>query len=178
MKKKALLLVLLMLIIAGVVFAQADAKNTAAVQITFLGVAGSYERMFTPHFSLLAEAAFTTLGIADEFTASGKARWYPFGKAFYLEMGLGLAYGHSFSNFIGNFLLGVITFGWWFTTDEFNATINKRTGGFLLQPGLGWKIDIGQPGGLVLPIGMGLDIKVSAPPDILPYFRIGLGYSF
>ena len=176
MKKRAFLLLVILLIASGSLFAQNRAKNSVLVQFGIIGAELSYERILSPHFSLLADVSYTTLGIVDELTASGKGRWYPFGGAFYLEMGVGYAYGRSFSNFIGNMFLGMVTFGWWFTQldeDDF-----ARTGGFLLQPGMGWKIDIGKPDGFVLPISLGLDIKTGAPPDILPYLRIGVGYSF
>ena len=178
MAKKLVLMFFVALVAAGGVFAQNEerAKNAVAVQFGIIGVGLSYERMFNRHFSVLADATYTNLAIVDEFTISGKGRVYPFGGAFYLEMGAGFAYGRSFSNFIGTMMLGMITFGWYFT--QIDEDTFARTGGLLLQPGLGWKIDIGKKDGFVLPISLGLDIKAGSRPDILPYLRIGLGYAF
>jgi len=179
LSKKTFLAVIVLCVVTGGVFAQnaERAKNSIAVSVGFIGASLSYERMFNRYFSVLADTSYTTLILIDEFTLSGKGRVYPFGGAFYLEMGLGFSYGRGVTDFMKNMLLGVFTFGYYFTTlsdDDFL----KRRAGFLLQPGLGWKIDIGKPDAFVLPISMGLDIRAGAVPDILPYLRIGLGYSF
>lgn len=176
MKKKLVLAIIIITIAAGAAFSQDRAKNSVAVSFGVIGIEGSYERIINRYFSVLADASYTNLAIVDEFTASAKGRVYPFGKAFYLEMGAGYAYGRSFSNFIGTMVLGIVTFGWYFT--QIDEDSFARTGGFLLQPGLGWKIDIGKKDGFVLPLSMGLDIKTGSRPDILPYLRLGLGYSF
>ena len=170
---------MILLVAIGGVFAQnqARAKNSIAVSVGIIGVGLSYERMFNRYFSVLADTSYTTLVLIDEFTLSGKGRVYPFGGAFYLEMGLGFSYGRGVTDFMTNMLLGVLTFGYYFTTLDENDFLRRR-GGFLLQPGLGWKIDIGKPDGFVPPISMGLDIRVGNAPDLLPYLRIGLGYSF
>ena len=177
-KKNFLTLVVLCGVIGGV-FAQNQerANNSIALSFGFIGAQLSYERMFNRYFSVLADTSYTTLILIDEFTLSGKGRVYPFGGAFYLEMGLGLSYGRGVTDFMTNMLLGVLTFGYYFTTLDDDAFFQRKAG-FLLQPGLGWKIDIGKTDAFVLPIGMGLDIKVGKSPDILPYLRIGLGYSF
>ena len=180
-KKTAVFLVLL--IAAGGLFAQEitiveneKPKNTAALSFGFIGVEGSYERQFNNYLSVLVDASYTTLVLMDEFTASVKGRWYPFGKTFYLDLGLGYSYGYGTVNLMKDMILTTLTFGWWLTQIDYD---NIRTGGFLIQPGLGWKIDVGKPGAFVLPIGMGLDFKIGPEiPDVTPFFRIGLGYSF
>ena len=179
--KRSFFLFIILLIIEGGVFAQSEdrAKNSIALQFGVIGAELSYERIISRHFSLLADVSYTTLIFMDEFTASAKARWYPFGKAFFLDLGLGFSYGKGIVGFMSDTLLTVITFGYWLTIKDFDND-EFRTGGFLIQPSLGWKIDIGQEDGFVLPISMGLDFKIKkgAVPDFLPYLRIGLGYSF
>ena len=178
MKKKIFMALIILLVIAGAVFAQdqARAKNSVAVQFGVISVEAGYERIINRFFSVLADVSYTNLAIVDEFTVAAKGRVYPFGRAFYLEMGAGFAYGRSFSNFVGTMILGMLTFGWYFT--QIDDDTFARTGGLLLQPGLGWKIDIGKQDHFVLQISMGLDIKAGSRPDILPYLRIGVGYSF
>ena len=179
MSKKSILTIVVLCCVIGGAFAQNQERANNSIMVSFgiIGAQLSYERMFNRYFSVLADTSYTTLVLIDEFTLSGKGRVYPFGGAFYLEMGLGFSYGRGVTDFMTNMLLGVLTFGWYFTTLDDNDFLQRKAG-FLLQPGLGWKIDIGKPDGFVLPIGMGLDIKAGKSPDILPYLRIGLGYSF
>ena len=179
MTKKLFLAFIVFSVISGGAFAQDQerARNTIAASFSILGAALSYERMFNRHFSVLAEASYNTLVLIEEFTFSGKARWYPFGRAFYLELGLGLSYGRGITAIMTSLILGMFTFGWYFTTLDEEDFLARRAG-FLVQPGMGWKIDIGRPGGFVLPISMGLNLKLGEVPDILPFLRIGLGYSF
>jgi len=174
--KKAILFVLIFLIAAGSIYSQDAAKNSVAVQLTVIGVAVNYERTLTPHFSVLADVSYTSLIIANILTGSIKGRWYPFNGIFFLEIGAGYANGHNIGNFTGTMFLGFFTFGWWFL--QMKEESLKKTGGLLFQPGMGWKIDIGEPGGFFMPISLGMNIKVGSPPDYLPVIRIGLGYYF
>jgi len=179
MGKKFLLMLAIALLVSGSLFAQEQdrAKNSIALSFGVVGAEASYERIFNRHLSVLADVSYTTLVFMDEFTASGKGRWYPFGRAFYLEVGLGYTYGKGVVGFMADTLLSVLTFGYYLTTKDFEND-NFRTHGFLIQPGLGWKIDIGKQDGFVLPIGLGIDFKIAEVPDFLPYMRLGLGYSF
>jgi len=179
MTKKIFLILIVLFLVSGNIFAQNEerAKNSVAVSLGIVGAALSYERIFNSHFSVLADVSYTTLVLIEEFTISGKGRVYPFGGSYYLEMGLGYSYGRGPVDMMTHMILGVLTFGWYFTTLDEDDILARR-GGFLLQPGMGWKIDIGKPDGFVLPISMGLNIKTGNVPDVMPYIRIGLGYSF
>ena len=179
MKKRMLLIFFVLSIFSGVVFAQENerAKNAFTLQFGAIGGELSYERMFNRHLSVLADVSATTMVFMDEITASAKVRWYPFGKTFYLDLGLGYTYGRGAVNMMGHMLLTVMTFGYWLTLID--PSEDYRTGGFLVQPGLGWKIDIGKQDHFLLPIGMGLDCKITGDiPDFMPFFRIGVGYAF
>ena len=178
MTKRIFLTALIVLVISGGVFAQDRAKNSVALSAGIIGGELSYERIFSPHFSVLANVSYTFLIFMDEFTLSAKGRWYPFGKTFFLDLGLGFSYGKGAVGFIADAVLSVVTFGYWLSIKDFDND-NFRTPGFLVQPGLGWKIDIGKPDGFILPISMGLNLKFGQDmADFLPYLRIGLGYSF
>jgi len=179
MAKKIVLMFIVFSAISGAVIAQEQerATHSVAASFGFIGASLSYERMFSRHFSVLAEVSYTTLVLIEEFTLSGKGRWYPFGRAFYLELGFGLSYGRGISDLMTHMLLGLFTFGWYFTTLDEDDLMARRLG-LLVQPGMGWKIDIGRPGGFVLPVSMGLNFKLGRLPDVLPFLRVGLGYSF
>ncbi|MCL2706473.1 MAG: hypothetical protein FWE72_09735 [Spirochaetaceae bacterium] len=181
MTKKIIIILIVLSVISGNAFAQYEdeirAKNNLTVSLGFVGAALSYERIFNSHFSVLADISYTTLALIDEFTVSGKGRVYPFGGSYYLEMGLGYSYGRGAVDMMRHMVLGLLTLGWYFTILEEEDLLARR-GGFLIQPGMGWKIDIGKPDGFVLPISMGLDFKSGKILDVMPYVRIGLGYSF
>jgi len=179
-KKIVISLVFISMVVSGL-SAQEDssadrALNNISVGFGIITIGGSYERMFGRHFSLLADLSYTNIGIIEETTASLKGRVYPFGKAFFLDLGLGYTYGRGLINAMKDMILGILTFGWWFTQIDLEDANNHC---FLVQPGIGWKIDIGKQDAFVLPINMGLDLRLGAEvPDVVPYFRIGVGYSF
>ena len=182
MAKKIILCLVIFAVAGGVLFSQTAPSNNVSLLVGIIGAEGSYERMFNRHLSVLGSVSYSNLILANEFTVSGKGRVYPFGKTFYLEMGLGYAYGRSLSDAMGDIILGVLTFGWWLTQiDEERLAPN---GGFMVQPGLGWKIKLGRDSRLSLPIGMGLDFKMvkidesGKLPDAFPWLRIGVGYAF
>ena len=187
MGKKLFLFITLIVLISVTMFAEdaAPAKkysgnthNTFVLSFGVIGVEASYEYNFNRFLSVMADVSYTTMVFMDEFTAAGKGRWYPFGKRFYLELGLGYSYGKGVTGFIGDMLLGVMTLGIYWAVKDWENDI-FRSSGFLVQPGLGWKFDIGKkPGAFVLPIGLGVDIMIKDIPDWLPFLRIGVGYSF
>ena len=182
MSKKLLLSLIILIIISGFVFSQeqAKAKNAITFSINIIGAEVNYERMFGRHLSVLADASARTLVFINEFTVSGKGRWYPFGGAFYMEMGLGYIYGNGLLGFTRDSTVAVLALIFFpmIPLMDIDYEFLKKSGGLLVQPGMGWKIDIGKPNGFILPIGMGINFKIGEDPDFLPYLRIGLGYAF
>jgi len=179
--KKIILLFIIFILISGAVFAreQERANNSIVVGVGLVGVELSYERMFNRYLSAVASVSYTELIFMNEFTASGKGRFYPFGGIFFMELGVGYTYGKGVVGGIADMMLALLTFGWWLTQIEEDDIF--RTGGLLIQPGIGWKIG-GKTPGLVMPISMGINFKRPLKdgdiPDFMPYFRIGIGYSF
>lgn len=156
--KKLMLLLVLTVLSVGSIFAQG--KNTIAG--TILGV--SYERNFTTMFSVGVETGMalalqggtgeeevTPIAIAYNIDLFG--RWYPFRKAFFVELGLG--YGMP--------MMG-----------------EGETGGFLMNPEVGWKIDLGQAGGWIMEAGLGMQWTVGGSDGmmIMPAGGLAIGYSF
>jgi len=184
MAKKLLLIFIIFLMISGFAFSRerelSNAKNAISLSFSFIGIEASYERIFNSHFSVLADASYMTLVFMEELTASGKARWYPFGRAFYMELGLGYTYGSGIVRFYSDaavFMFAIIFLPLLPLLDS-EYEFGRRTGGLLVQGGMGWKIDIGKRDGFVLPISMGINLKIGEEPDFVPYFRLGLGYAF
>ena len=176
MAKKLLLILIILLVISGFAFSQEsheeEANNTISVLFTILGTEASYERSFNRYFSVLADVSYTTLFIVNELTASGKGRWYPFGRTFYMEMGLGFGYANAATGAIAALLFPILLL-----IPDFDISRTDYIYGFLIQTGMGWKIDIGKPGGFVLPVSLQLDF-MPAHGFVWPFIRIGVGYAF
>ena len=176
MYKKILLVLFLFVIMSGSVFAQSEYspyRNTFAVTVDILGIEGSYELMLGNHFSMLLSGFYNNMFFFDKTGAALKARVYPFKGIFHLDLGLGYIYGRGYLSGSTSFMLLVITFGL-----IGGNVIFPKEGGFLVQPGLGWKIPVGINKNIVIPIDLGFDIRASKIPDVWLYSRIGLGFSF
>jgi hypothetical protein len=141
MKKKMVFAAALAALITGSIFAQTGAKPqntvTGGVYVGTLffiipetGLNAEYERMLLGN-NLLGIAAEADVGLIlavfPTYNFNVKARIYPFLKTFFLEAGLGYR--------------GIPDWG---------------TSSFLVPVNAGWKIDFGQPGGIVLLPSVGL----------------------
>jgi hypothetical protein len=163
--KKMLVLLGLVMLITGAVFAQERAPNTflGGINIGFLtfGADLEYERAFPEllpmgMFAVAAEAGFTTVVIFPIFSIDARARWYPWSQKFFADIGLG------YGSFLG------------------------LASAFLISPGVGWRIDIGQPNGWVLVPSLQYNyfLSTSNDEDVGEFsgnlFKINLriGYSF
>jgi len=98
-------------------------------------------------------------------------RYYPGGDKFFAELGL----GYSYHSGIGDF---TVTYGG--TTYKGNDWIG--TTGFGIVPGLGWKIDVGEPGGFFVQPGIKLPITLGKQKPIISglnqydgEFGVGIG---
>ena len=177
--KKIILCLVVFVLAGGILFAQEvqyeRPKNNIALHATLLGLAFSYERCFNPYVSVLADTSLNVLPAT--FTIAAKGRLYPFGRAFFLEMGAGFGITAGYIGLTGGLLLRTLTLGFYGIEDK----IWLR--GLVLTPSMGWKIDIGKPGGFTLPISFGIDFfwgyrEIKIPADLVFNFRLGLGYSF
>lgn len=136
----------------------------------------SYEFEIVPQFSVgisaavqfypfaLAAVAFApdTIKDASGTIVEGQAHWYPWGEAFHLDAGLGYS----------DYLSSMPT--------------------FLIAPGIGWRFDLGEPGGLVLMFSTRAEIFMPLGDNFFKYSdqdaeltpvnifasRIGLGFRF
>jgi len=187
MGKKIFAILLLSAVVAGNVFAQEGEGGNLRIAVSMGMISGevSYEQVLSPYFSVLGQVSYSNFIISDSLSVSAKGRWYPFGGAFFLEMGFGYSNGYNISSesaqAAADVTLTLITLGMWILSEEFKGHTYDETGrnnGFLLQPGLGWNIDIGQKEGFLLPISMGADIRLAERTTFLPFLKFGLGFSF
>jgi hypothetical protein len=166
--KKVFLVLVLALLVAGGVFAQVgNANNWVGGQLGLLGAGLRYERVLTPQFTVGGAAYFNSLFFFWNNTGvKAFGRFYPWSGNFFAELGVGFGYrtGTEDVDDGGYHGLGVL----------YSLT------GFLLEPGLGWKIDVGAPAGfyiepiLTLPIVMGSrEFDYSGAEG---EFKVGVGF--
>jgi hypothetical protein len=108
---------------------------------TVFGANIQYERQIVSKLSVAGRFEYRGIGISSSngnrtdltaFSAEGHARYYPGGNTFFLDGML----GYAFFNY---------------KDERMNSTLHY----FKLGPKLGWRIDIGKPGGLVLEPSLG-----------------------
>jgi hypothetical protein len=148
-RKKVLFVLVLAAFVAGGVFAQeaqAEVQKSANVkklwvsgEVSLLGAGARLEFMLTPKLSVGLDAYWTSLFfIFNDIGVNAVARFYPWGKTFYGGLGLGLGIHSGIEDFVKDG-----------ETYENTLNIVTRTG-FDIVPELGWKIDVGKPGGFFL----------------------------
>ena len=160
MAKKWVLGLILATLVAGGVFAQEAPKNWISGQVGLINGGAGYERVITPSLSIGGEVYFNSFFIIwNSLAVEGYARFYPFKGKFYGKLGLG------FGTVSGT---EEVETGWGGKASWF-----YQTTGFLIDPGIGWKIDVGKPGAFFI------EPKVSVPIVLgkKEYDTLGSSYS-
>ena len=184
MAKKGFLVLVLASFLAGGVFAQSGKKNFVGASFGLVEGGLHYERMLSPTLSIGIDAYWNsffffwnTIGIK----ASGRLYPNP-SKGFFL--GLGLGYG-SYS--------GTQDIEYKYTDSlTFKGPALVFIDGFLIEPEIGYKIDIGKPGGFYLEPILGLPLVLGTQEALItwgnadldfgiglnPHIHLGIGYAF
>jgi hypothetical protein len=142
--KKLILFSLLIMIAAGGVFAQVKYDGSKKNTVFFGPVMAGYERTLFRGFSAGAEAGLDFFAIRTYDSAfmimpvflDAFARWYPWQRIFFVNLGLGYQSG------------GI------------NASDDDNAGIFHIKPQAGWKIDIGEAGGWIFEARAGFGMTV------------------
>ncbi len=134
MKRFFSLMLFVVLIGAGTLFAQEEASanarsNWISGEVSILGVGARYERMLNDNWSVGANVFYNSL-LVDAFGVEAFGRYYPWAGNFYAEIGAGFAH-HS-------------------PVTENERLLDEPFDGFMISPGIGWKIDVGNPGSFFL----------------------------
>ena len=141
MTKKSFLVLLLAVIMAGSVFAQ-ERKNFISGEVSILGVGVRYEHMLSPTMSIGGNLYYNTFFLMwNDFGADFTFRIYG-GKIFYFGISAGF---HQQYSWLGDLFSG----------GRFGNVL-----GFAVTPEVGWKIDVGSPGGFFISPGMKLPITL------------------
>ena len=162
--------------IVGALFgAIGDSMGVSAegISVSGFGIAAQYERQILERVSVAGRFAYLGVGMGvtseeegikailelklSSFSLEGHARYFPFGKAFFLDGMLG--YANMWTTFSGEVIV---------TNDHGNkekasASVTASRSYIKLGAKLGWRIDFGKPGGFIF------------EPSIGWYGAIGLG---
>ncbi|MDR2701462.1 MAG: hypothetical protein LBB72_03415 [Spirochaetaceae bacterium] len=190
--KKVLFVVVLAMIIAGGVFAQARrgapaaAKNWISGEVGLLGAGSRYERMLSSNLSIGANVYWNSLFFFwNEFAVDGSFRFYPV-QASWGGFFVGGALGFHIHTGTYQYEYDSI----WVSGGRATGTWFGSVFGVAITPEVGWKIDVGAKNkfflspGLKLPVTFGMlrpylglskkEFKVGF--GVVPYF--GMGYAF
>jgi hypothetical protein len=172
--KKRLLVLVLMAVVVGGLFAQ-DQRNWISGEVSLLGGGARYEFMLNEKFSVGATVFFQSFFLFwNSLGINATGRFY-FWKGLYAEVGAGY---------------GTITGTEDYTSpgSSWTHTFAYVVNGFMLTPAIGWKIDVGNPGGFFInpmvgvPLVLGSrktrdgDKKFKLGVNFRPAF--GMGYAF
>jgi hypothetical protein len=156
--KRFVFMMVLAALVAGGVWAQSGPKNWISGDISLIGAGISYERMLTSKFSI-GGTAFQNAFMVIFNSLGVNVTGRFYPWAGVFYMGLGLGFG---SNFILN--------------------------GAMIDPAVGWKIDVGKPGAffinpeLSLPITLGVQENSNGESEFgnlaIPRVSFGMGYAF
>jgi len=144
----------------------AGAKKTSTIdnwisgEVGLFAIGARYERMMSSEFSIGTEAYWHSLiGILNDWGIIAFGRYYV-SPIFFGELGVGYNYHTS----IGEYEYKNIAL---YGGGTYKATDWISTSGFVISPGLGWKVDVGDPGeffvqpGIKLPITIGTQRPVA-----------------
>jgi hypothetical protein len=157
--RNCVLALILALLVAGAGFAQDRGKNTVLGSVGLLHLAASYERDISELVSGLLNKDITFSAVADigfdmffilwtDYYYALRGRWYPWEEGFFADLGLGLGQIWGVEN------------------------------GFLVSPGIGWKIHPGpQPRGITIQPAAGINC-IFPQQFYVPFFKCGLGWRF
>jgi hypothetical protein len=155
--KRVILVFVVMIVVAGSISAQGSgsgAKNWISGELSLLGAGVSYERMLGSQFSVGGDVYWSSFFIIlNELEVGAFGRFYPWAGIFFVEAGLGF---HLHTWVTGNLEWEVIS-------------------GIAITPAVGWKIDVGNPGGFF--IRPGIKFPVTFGNNALKEkFDVGLGF--
>ncbi|MCL2480909.1 MAG: hypothetical protein FWF38_04270 [Spirochaetaceae bacterium] len=181
--KKFIFFLIIATVVVGGAFAQADSQqNWVSGEFNFFGVGARYEYMISSNLSVGVHAYVNTLIVWNNWGISGFGRYYPWGNTFFAEIALGYGYNS-----------GIKDYSFTYAGQKYSGNDWVGTTGFLVSPGLGWKIDVGEKGGFFLQPGIKVPVIVGKKKPIIdwtfsydgefgtsvgffPY--LGMGYTF
>ena len=170
MKKKVLLVLVLVLVVAGGVFA--EKKNHISGEVSFFGGGARYEFMLSDNLSVGVNVYYNWLILWTDLGVDGAVRFYPRGGGTGLYIGAGVGYHRN--------SLGVL-----------NLLVEGAINGVAVTPEIGWKFPVGSKGlflgpGVKVPITFGVvreydywlgyENRFRVGYGVVPYFGIGFAF--
>jgi hypothetical protein len=194
--KKMLFVLVLAIIVAGGIFAQARrgapaaAKNWISGEVGLLGMGARYERMLNSNLSIGANVYWSSFFFFwNEFAVDASVRYYPIQASwggFFVGGALGFHIHTGFYDYEYD-LGGFYGYG---GRRTYTGTWFGPVYGVAITPEVGWKIDVGEKNkfflqpGLKLPVTFGMlspylgygEKQFKVGFGVVPYF--GMGYAF
>ncbi|AEF85921.1 hypothetical protein TREPR_3497 [Treponema primitia ZAS-2] len=193
MKKRIFLFLALAVLIEVGVFAQ---THFVSAEASFLGGGSRYEYVITPYFTVGGYAYYNYLPtpFMDKYDSENHwiagtsiaGRWYPAGRRFFAELGLGYVFFENQRTEEGGYHYSWN--GYTYTPYKDNDhPESDHFSGFSIAPGFGWTIDIGRAGGLFISPSVKAPFIISSEskdiglgqgvyPSVVVSF--GVGYAF
>jgi hypothetical protein len=175
--KKVLIFMVLAMVIAGGVFAQSvnTVNNWISGEVSLLGGGVRYERMLMPNLSIGGYGYYNNTFILFTDMGVGAFARYYFWKGLHAELGLGFNYRTGAGD--GEAKYEGVTYKY---ENEWVSTT-----GFGIIPAVGWKFDVGSPGGFFLYPGIKVPITIGEQQPVLSYgfideidWGVGVGVGF
>ena len=177
--KKPLALLVLAIVVAGGVFAQEKTEHAKrswlSGELSLIGAGARYEFMVNEKWSLGANVYFTTLILWTDAAVNMVGRFYPWGRPFFTEIGLGFGIHSGVEDHEYTYTILGITY-----TGKGTGFVTMN--GFGIVPGAGWKIYVGNPRGFYispvvqLPISLGKKDYNALWVNAENEFGLGLGF--
>jgi len=140
-KKFILCLVLAVVMVSGVFAQSGNIKNWISGEVSLLGAGVRYEYMLKPNISIGGSSYWNTFFLIwSDWGIDFSFRYYP-GKIFYFGVGAGFHQQWTIFSVLSGGRFGNVM-------------------GLAITPEVGWKIDVGSPGGFFVSPGMKLPISL------------------
>jgi len=152
--KKTVFLLVLAILVTGSVFVHAQEStlnNWISGEIGLFNIGVRYEYQLDPKFSVGANAFANSLFFTASSGVVAFGRFFPTEKSFFLELGLGYGSARSASTDIKYVVTG---------TQEEKTWGGVKTTGFMINPGFGWRVDVGETGGFFIQPGFRVPIVI------------------
>jgi hypothetical protein len=167
MKKRIFLFLALTALTGSGVFAQ---THFVSAEVSILGVGARYENVITPYLTANGYAYYNFLPTQSIFGIGIAGRWYPSGRRFFAELGLG------YISYTDIYEKESYTYP---SSGSNSETVEETFPGFSLAPGFGWTIDVGRVGGFFISPGIKVPVIITSDGVYLSVIAsCGLGYAF
>jgi hypothetical protein len=172
---KKLLILVLMAFAIGNLFAQegklqSSPKHWISGEVGLIAGGLRYEMMLSPKLSVGGTAFYNSFFFLwNSIGVNVTARYYPWAGKFYAELGAG------YGTVTGTETVNVPD---WYGSGTHPVEFIYTNSGAMITPGIGWKIDVGQPGGFFLNPSVAIPLVLGSKTVYSGESEFGFGMNF